>query len=351
MRGALMNTFDFGKTGLKATAVSFGALPVQRCNMEDGIKLLRQAYDGGIRFFDTARAYTDSEEKIGRALADVRHDIVITSKSPANNGADYMKDLETSLKMLKTDYIDVYQFHNKPFTIAPGGEDGLYDAAVKARQQGKIRFIGTTQHSLKLANEAVDSGNFDSLQFPFSYLASEDDLKLVDKCLASGMGFIAMKALSGGLLTNARAIHAFMRAHPGVVPIYGIQRPEELEQFLAAEAEGVELNDELCAIIEKDRRELTGSFCRGCGYCMPCPAGIPLNNASRLIQLLTRSPIKGWMTPEFKEQMERVENCTHCGVCATRCPYHLKPYELIPESLKFYRKLYAEYTAQQKEGN
>ena len=243
----------------------------------------------------------------------------------------------------------MYQFHNKQFTIAPGGADGLYDAALKAKQQGKIRFIGLTQHSLEYANEAVDSGNFDTLQFPFSYLASEEDTKLVEKCLASGMGFIAMKALSGGLLTNARAIHAFMRAHPGVVPIYGIQRQEELDEFLAADREGVTLDDELRAVIEKDRKELIGSFCRGCGYCMPCPVGIPLNNASRLIQLLTRSPIKGWMTPEFKEQMDRVENCTHCGVCATRCPYHLKPYELIPESLKFYRKLYAEFTAQ-KEG-
>ncbi|MGN1068778.1 MAG: aldo/keto reductase [Candidatus Fimadaptatus sp.] len=344
-----MDKIQLGRTGLTATSVSFGALPVQRRNMEDGVRLLRSAYDNGVRFFDTARAYSDSEEKIGNALSDVRHDIVITSKSPANNGADYMNDLETSLRMLKTDYIDVYQFHNKQFTIAPGGADGLYDAALKAKQQGKIRFIGLTQHSLEYANEAVDSGNFDTLQFPFSYLASDEDVKLVDKCLASGMGFIAMKALSGGLLTNARAIHAFMRAHPGVVPIYGIQRQEELDEFLAADREGVTLDDELRAVIEKDRRELIGSFCRGCGYCMPCPVGIPLNNASRLIQLLTRSPIKGWMTPEFKEQMDRVENCTHCGVCATRCPYHLKPYELIPESLKFYRKLYAEFTAQ-KEG-
>ena len=344
-----MDKIKLGNTGLEATSVSFGALPVQRRNMEDGTRLLRYAYDKGVRFFDTARSYTDSEEKIGRALSDVRHDIVITSKSPANNGADYMKDLETSLRMLKTDYIDVYQFHNRQMTIVPGGEDGLYDAAVKARQQGKIRFIGLTQHSLEYANEAVDSGLFDTLQFPFSYLASEEDSKLVEKCLSRGMGFIAMKVLSGGLLTNARAIHAFMRAHKGVVPIYGIQHQHELDEFLAADSEGVELNDELRAVIAKDRQELIGSFCRGCGYCMPCPVGIPLNNASRLIQLLTRSPIDSWMTPEFKEQMDRVEDCTHCGACASRCPYHLKPYELIPESLKFYRKLYAEYTSGKKE--
>ena len=343
-----MDKIILGKTGLEATSVSFGALPVQRCKMEEGVRLLRSAYDNGVRFFDTARAYSDSEEKIGKALSDVRHNIVITSKSPAENGADYMKDLETSLRMLKTDYIDVYQFHNRQFTIAPGGADGLYDAALKAKQQGKIRFIGLTQHSLKFANEAIDSGNFDTLQFPFSYLASEDDTKLVEKCISSGMGFIAMKALSGGLLTNARAIHAFMRAHKGVVPIYGIQRQSELEEFLAADREGVTLNDELLAVIEKDRKELIGSFCRGCGYCMPCPVGIPLNNASRLIQLLTRSPIGPWMQPEFKAQMDKVEDCIHCGVCATRCPYHLKPYELITESLKFYRKLYAEYTDQQK---
>lgn len=343
-----MDKIKLGNTGLEATSISFGALPVQRCNMDDGIRLLRSAYDSGIRFFDTARAYSDSEEKIGKALSDVRHDIVITSKSMASNGADYMKHLESSLRMLKTDYIDVYQFHNRQFTIEPGGADGLYDAALKAKQQGKIRFIGLTQHTLKLADEAIDSGNFDTLQFPFSYLASDEEMQMVEKCLAHGMGFIAMKALCGGLLNNARVIHAFMRAHPGVVPIYGIQKQNELNEFLEADRDGVTLNDEYMEIIKKDRKELVGSFCRSCGYCMPCPVGIPLNNASRLIQLLTRSPIDPYMTPEFKAQIEKIEDCIHCGVCATRCPYHLKPYELIPESLKFYRKLYAEYTEKHK---
>ena len=205
-----MKTVTLGRTGITVSKNGFGALPIQRITRDEAAKLLRKAYDGGITLFDTARAYSDSEEKIGYAMSDIRNHIYITTKTAAQNAEEFWKDLETSLTLLKTDHVDVYQFHNPSFCPKPGDESGLYEAALKAREQGKIRFIGITNHRLKVAHEAIESGNFETLQFPFCYLATEKDLELVELCREHDMGFIAMKGLSGGLLNNAEACYAFM---------------------------------------------------------------------------------------------------------------------------------------------
>ena len=154
------------------------------------------------------------------------------------------------------------------------------------------------------------------------------------------MGFIAMKALSGGLVTDASIPFAYLRQFQHAVPIWGFQRESELKQVLGFEETPPALDDEMRAKIENDRAQLAGSFCRGCGYCLPCPAGIPINNANRMTQLLTRSPAQGWLTPEFRREMLRVKDCVRCGVCESRCPYHLKPYETLRSHLDFYEQLY-----------
>ena len=194
----------------------------------------------------------------------------------AATGRELEQDLEQSLRLLRTDYIDIYQLHNPSFCPRPGDESGLYDAALKAREQGKIRHIGITNHRIAVAEEAIDSGLYETLQFPFSYLASEGEIELTKKCREADMGFIAMKALSGGLIQNSAAAYAYI-AQPqfdNVVPIWGIQRGSELDEFLSYQDCPPELDTELAAQIEKDKKELAGDFCRGCGYCMPCPAGI-----------------------------------------------------------------------------
>ena len=185
-----MDKVRLGRTEITVNKNGFGALPIQRVSMEEAAKILRKAYDNGVRLFDTARAYTDSEEKLGYALSDVREHIYITTKTMAENAEDFWKDLETSLQKLRTDYIDVYQFHNPPFCPKPGGEDGLYDAALEAKRQGKIRYIGITNHRLKVAKEAVQSGLYDTLQFPFSYLSSENEKELTVQCKEKDMGFL-----------------------------------------------------------------------------------------------------------------------------------------------------------------
>ncbi|MDR1747713.1 MAG: aldo/keto reductase, partial [Spirochaetaceae bacterium] len=272
---------------------------------------------------------------------DVRKDVVIATKTTAATPVALRRDLETSLNNLQTDYIDIYQMHNPSFVPLPGGADGIYDALLAEKRRGTIRHIGFTNHSAALAREAAASGFYDTIQFPFSYLAAPEDSAVVEFCREHNIGFIAMKALCGGLLTNVRAAFAWLRRYESVIPIWGIQRMEELEEFLSMENEPPVLSKQMLHEIEADRESLSGNFCRGCGYCLPCPEDIPINNANRMSQLLRRSPPDQWLTPQWQENMEKITNCTHCGLCEQRCPYHLKPYETLPEHLEDYRNFIA----------
>ena len=261
-----MKKMILGRTGIEISKTGFGALPIQRVSFEDAAALLNRALDGGVTYIDTARMYTDSEEKIGCAISHRRSEFTIATKTHSKTAEGFWKDLETSLRLLKTDVIDVYQFHNPPFVPVPGGEDGLYDAALEARAQGKIRFIGITQHSIERAEQAVESGLYDTLQYPFNHLATEREIALVNRCREKGVGFVGMKALSGGLVTDARIPFAYLSQFDNVVPIWGFQHMWELEQVLGMSESDQPVTDEIRELIAKDRAELVGSFCRSCGY-------------------------------------------------------------------------------------
>ena len=339
-----MDKIRLGRTELMVTACSFGALPVQRRSVDDAVKLLRKAYDGGINYFDTANMYTDSEMKLGLALSDVRHDIIISTKSGGKDKATVTAHIENSLRMLKTDYIDLFQFHNPASMPLPDDDDGPFAAALEAKRKGYIRHIGITNHRLDLANRCIESGLFETMQFPFSYIGSDEEIGLASKCKQADMGFIAMKGLAGGMLTNAKACMNFIKQFDNVVPIWGIQTEEELDEWLRLEKEGdFKLNDELKAVIEHDRKELCGNFCRSCGYCLPCPAGIDIPQAARMDRLLRRSPYGPYMTKEYHEKMHLIDNCLHCGACASRCPSGLNTPELLQHMLADYDKFYAEH--------
>lgn len=328
-----------GSTGITVNKNGFGALPIQRVSMEEAIRLLHRAFDGGIRFYDTARLYTDSEEKLGQAFPDRRSRIFLASKTGAVTAEGFWKDLETTLKNLNTDYLDIYQFHNPAFCPKPGDENGLYDAALEARKKGMILHIGITNHRLNVAQEAIDSGLYETLQFPFCYLSGEPELKLLEGCKKQDMGFLSMKALSGGLITNAAAAFAFQAQFPETLPLWGIQREEELEQFLSFVDNPPSMNEELSAVIEKDRKELLGEFCRGCGYCMPCPAGIEINNCARMSLLLRRAPSAGYLTPQWQEKMQKIEDCKHCDSCKKKCPYGLDTPKLLKKNYEDYKEI------------
>lgn len=328
-----------GSTGITVNKNGFGALPIQRVSMEEAIRLLHRAFDGGIRFYDTARLYTDSEEKLGQAFPDRRSRIFLASKTGAVTAEGFWKDLETTLKNLNTDYLDIYQFHNPAFCPKPGDESGLYDAALEARKKGMILHIGITNHRLNVAQEAIDSGLYETLQFPFCYLSGEPELKLLEGCKKQDMGFLSMKALSGGLITNAAAAFAFQAQFPETLPLWGIQREEELEQFLSFVNNPPSMNEELSAVIEKDRKELLSEFCRGCGYCMPCPAGIEINNCARMSLLLRRAPSAGYLTPQWQEKMQKIEECKHCDSCKKKCPYGLDTPKLLKKNYEDYKEI------------
>ena len=336
-----MQTIKLGKTGIETNKNAFGALPIQRISDEAAVTLLRKAYENGMTFFDTARMYSDSEHKVGLAFEGMREKVIIATKTGAQNAEGFWKDLETSLTNLKTDYIDNYPFHNPAFCPKPGDERGLYDAALQAKEQGKIRHIGITNHRLAVAHEAIDSGLYETLQFPFCYLATDKDIELVEKCKAADMGFIAMKALSGGLITNSAAAYAYLAQYDNVLPIWGVQREDELDEFLSYIDNPPAMTEEIKALIDKDRAELLGEFCRGCGYCMPCPAGIEISMCARMSLMIRRAPSADYLGEVWQEKMGKIEACLHCGQCKGRCPYNLDTPALLAKNLEDYKNVLA----------
>lgn len=284
-----MDMVTLGRTGITVNKNGFGALPIQRISQEDAVFLARKAYKAGIRFFDTARAYTDSEVKLGEAFDGIRSEVYIATKTAAQNAEEFWKDLHTSLNNLRTDYVDIYQFHNPSFCPKPGDGSGLYEAALEAREKGMIRHIGITNHRLSVAKEAIESGLYETLQFPFSYISGE----------------------------------------------------QELDEFLSYIDNPPRMDAELSAVIAHDREELCGEFCRGCGYCMPCPAGIEINNCARMSLLLRRSPSAEHLSPAGQAKMKKIEGCLHCNQCKAKCPYGLDTPALLARNYEDYKRVLA----------
>lgn len=334
-----MRNVTLGSTGIVTPQNGFGALPIQRVDDSTAVHLLQKAYENGFVFFDTARAYSDSEHKVGLALSSVRDKITLATKTGAKDTESFWKDLNTSLKLLKTDCIDIYQFHCVDRCYRPDDGTGMYEAMLEAKRQGMIRHIGITAHKIGIAEEISESGLYEILQFPFSYLATDRDMNLVKKCYEKNIGFIGMKGLSGGLLTNSAACMAFISMFPGVVPIWGIQRESELDEWIGYFKNTPELDSYYKSIIETDRKELLGDFCRGCGYCMPCTSEIIINQCARMSQMIRRSPSDQWLSDFWQKEMNRIDDCVECGICKTRCPYSLDIPALLKKNLEDYKKI------------
>lgn len=334
-----MKMVTLGSTGIQVVQNGFGALPIQRDSKEVAVKIVRRAYEGGMRFFDTARAYSDSEEKVGEALNDVRDNLYIATKTMAQTPEEFWKQLETSLQLLKTDYIDIYQFHCANQVYAPGDGTGMYECMLEAKAQGKIRHIGITAHKIQIAFDAVESGLYETLQYPFSYLAAEREKELVAKCKEKNVGFIAMKGLAGGLINKSEAAMAFMTQYDNVLPIWGIQRETELEEWLSYMDNTPSMTGEIKEYIEREQKELSGEFCRGCGYCMPCPKGIMINQCARMSLMLRRAPSASWLSENMQAEMKKIETCINCRKCVSKCPYSLNTPELLKKNYEDYKRI------------
>ena len=315
-----MKEVRLGRTEIVVPQNAFGCLPIQRDTTEVAVKLLREAYEGGMRFFDTARAYTDSEVKVGEAFDGMRDKVYIATKTAARTPEGFWKDLETSLKNLRTDHIDIYQLHMVPQCYRPGDGTGLYECLLEAKEKGLIRHIGITTHKLAVAQKEV---------------------ALVEACVKADMGFICMKALAGGLITRSDAAMAYMTQFENLVPIWGIQRENELAEWLSYMTDTPSMTEEITAYIKGEQDELAGDFCRGCGYCLPCPMGIEINNCARMSLMVRRAPSANWLSETWQKKMAQIENCINCRQCTKRCPYELDTPELLKKNLADYKRILA----------
>lgn len=337
-----MRSIRLGRTGLSVNSLGFGVLPLQRTALDEAVRILRRAVEGGVNFFDTARMYSDSEAKIGAALYGLRGQIILATKSVAPDAAGMERDLAESLAALRTDYLDIYQVHNAKSLPVPGDGSGRYEFLEGLKRSGRIRAIGLTSHSLDVALQAVRSGLYESVQFPFSLLSSEEETELVRACEKTDVGFIAMKALAGGMIGNIPAAFSHIARFGNVLPIWGMQTMAELEEFLALEAAPPPWDRDMEKAALAEREALKGSFCRACGYCLPCPQDIEIPNLVRLSRLLRRSPWRDYATREWQAKITAAKSCIQCKDCASRCPYSLDPPALLVENVTDYEQFMRE---------
>ena len=333
-----MEKIRFGKTDLTVSRTGFGGIPIQRISDEEAVAFLHRAYDGGITLYDTARVYSDSEHKMGLAFGDMRKDVIICTKTMSTTRDAMFKDLETSLNNLRTDYIDVYQLHAPKFVPKQGDE--MYETLLEMKAQGMVKHIGITNHVLAFAKEAVESDLYETLQFPLSPLSTPDEFALSDMCKEHDMGLLGMKALCGGIITKAITSFVTLRPYENLVPIWGMQANHELDEILGYENNPPEMTDEIQAIINADKEELSGTFCRGCGYCQPCPAGIPIEFAAKISFSIFRLGAEQYFTDQWRENMNKIEDCIHCNNCINHCPYGIDTPALLEEQLRKYNILY-----------
>lgn len=333
-----MRTWELGTTGIMASAVGFGGIPIIRLGRDEAAALLRHAVDRGITFFDTANRYMDSEEKMGQAFAGMRDKVVIATKTGMRGAKEATSELELSLTRLKTDYIDLYQPHqvsNPDEFDTLLGPGGAMEALVKAREQGKIRHIGVTSHSLEMARKLVATSLFATIQFPYNIVETEAAVDLFPEARARGMGILAMKPFAGGMLDDGDLALRFLRRGPDLLVLAGCDTAEQVDQaadVFTGEADWSEADE---ARAEAFRQELGSRFCRRCEYCQPCPQGVRITYAM-MYRVVTKrlSPAKA--VAFAGATMETVRQCIDCGECAARCPYNLP----IPEMLREYLAMY-----------
>jgi uncharacterized protein len=341
-----MRYVKLGKTGLQISELGFGGIPIIRLDTNTAIQVLRRAHEKGITFYDTANAYRDSEEKIGRAFYGIREKVVIATKTLQRNAKNATDHLENSLRMLKTDYIDLYQLHQisqEKDWQAVTAPDGALEAVAKARKEGKIRFIGVTSHNLPMAVKLVKTGLFSTIQFPFNFIEDAAKKELFHAAREFGMGIISMKPFAGGMIDNAEVAIKYLRQYPDAIPIPGYDSVDSVDRVTAYYQFPNVVTDNDREMMEKYRLELGKQFCRRCEYCQPCPNGVMITMA--MGYKLVASRMSPSVSVNFSRlAMESVKLCSECDICKERCPYELP----IPEMLKANYELYEQHIAMSK---
>ena len=337
-----MRTIRLGKTGLEVSRIGFGGIPIMRLAEDEAIKVVQRCLDLGVTFLDTANGYGTSEERIGKAIAGRREQVVIATKTGARDRATAQEHLDLSLKRLDTDYIDLWQFHNLSTFEAYEqalGPNGAMEAAQEALRAGKIRHIGITSHSMDVALKAVPSGHFETVQFPFNFVTNEAATELIPLAQEHDVGFIAMKPMAGGLLDNAKLAFKYLLQFDSIVPDPGIERIEEIEEIVGIVQGPWELTSQEQREIERIRAQVGTRFCRRCGYCEPCPQGVSIVTIMNVPSFRKRLPVERFFTGWIAQAAESAENCIECGECEEKCPYHLPIREMIVENVELYESV------------
>ena len=321
-----MDYITLGKTGLRVSRMGFGGIPIQKVDASVTHALMERLAQRGVNYIDTARGYTVSEQFLGEALeGGLREKFVIATKSMARTKEAMARDIDISLKNLRTDYIDLYQIHNPSMAeleqvLAPGG---ALEALMEAKAAGKIRHLGLTAHMAAVFERALELDWVETVMFPYNIVETQDE-ELMAKCREKNVGFICMKPMAGGALEDARLALRFIRQNENVsVVIPGMYDIREIDENLSAMEDISALTSDELAKIETIRKELGTQFCRRCNYCQPCTAGISISGIFVLEGYLQRYGLGDWAQKRYDALNKKAGDCVGCGACEKRCPYQL----------------------------
>ncbi len=343
----LMKRMIFGRTGLSVSRIAFGGIPIMRLPTPDAVALVKESLRLGVNFIDTANGYADSEEKIGLAIDGIpRRELVLATKSMANDKKTILEHIDNSLRKLKTDYIDIYQLHNvssdEKFN-AVMAEDGAYEGIMLAVRQGKVRFAGFSSHTMDCARKMLQTGKFYSIQLPYNFIDRQAESEVIPLAKKMKMGIIAMKPLGGGLLDNARLCFKFLLQDDGIVPDPGIEKLGEMKEIAEIARKAGPLTKRDLEEMDKIRNDTAKNWCHRCDYCQPCPQNIGISIVLQVNSIIKRMNVEK-MSSWVGGQIAMVDKCTGCRKCVSRCPYNLD----IPKLLKENQLTWNEYLEKHK---
>lgn len=358
-----------GRTNLQVSIIGFGGIPIIARSRDKAEKVVRYAYEKGVNYFDTARAYGDSEEKIGAALRDVRDKVILATKTHQRTREDAARaGLKQSLRNLQTNRIDIVQLHgidSEEILKKAMSTDGSLTALKEARTEGTIDYIGISGHNPYVLIKAIKTGEFDTVLVDFNVLnrkATEEVIPLAKKL---DVGIIIMKTLGGcgGPLQYPQRNGTFLGKpaldwpDPSEFITYfgkeGVDRAQRslrfvLEHEISTIIPGFRSTEEVdyavkvaenfngLTSIEKETYKFgelpPEPFCRECGLCKPCPDGIDIPTILRWDKYYTFYNIKKWTKEQYPKLRSKVNSCTECIKCEEKCPYHLPVVKMLKEA-------------------
>jgi len=349
-----MEKVRLGRTEMMVSRVGFGGIPIQRDSEEESIVVVRRCIELGVNFIDTANAYTTSEGRIGKAISGRREGLILATKTHERTSEGIENHLQQSLKQLGVESIDLYQFHNVSDSNSLNAlldPKGPFATVEKAKRDGIIKHIGITSHSIDIAKEAVKTDRFETIMFPFNFITSEPVDELLPLAREHDVGFIAMKPLGGGILSNATIAFKYLLQFPDVVPIPGIEKPHEIDEIVQILDGPWQMTEEEQAEMQRLREELGTRFCRRCDYCQPCEEEIPISMVMVSDSFAKRFPPERFFSGRIADNLAKAANCTECGDCEERCPYDLPIREIIAERVEWYSEAKRRYEEGNKNGD